>query len=117
MSEYHEMWEALPDETKDLHRALASLKEEVEAVDWYNQRIAVTDDDELREVLEHNRDEEIEHAAMVLEWLRRRMDGWDGELSTYLFTSDPVARIEGGEPEGAGGPRSNLGIGSLTEGS
>ena len=94
MTEYHEPWDAIPKETKDIHRAIKSLQEELEAVDWYHQRVAVAADDELRTILEHNRDEEIEHAAMLLEWLRRRMDGWNGELETYLFTSDPITEVE-----------------------
>jgi ferritin-like protein len=109
MSEYHEEWDALPAETKDQHRALASLREELEAVDWYNQRVAVTDDEELRVILEHNRDEEIEHAAMVLEWLRRRVSKWDEELRTYLFTTEPIAEAE----EGDQAEEASLGIGSM----
>lgn len=95
MSEYHESREALPEEVRGIHRAIASLKEELEAVDWYHQRVAVTADTELRAILEHNRDEEIEHAAMLLEWLRRNMPGWDHELKDYLFTSDPITELEG----------------------
>jgi hypothetical protein len=77
-----------------MHRALASLKEEIEAVDWYNQRADLCDSDELRAVLVHNRDEEIEHACMTLEWLRRNMDGWDEQLKTYLFKQEPITEIE-----------------------
>ena len=95
MSEYHESWDALPEEVRAVHRAIASLQEELEAVDWYHQRVAVTADAELRAILEHNRDEEIEHAAMLLEWLRRNMPGWDGELKDYLFTSEPITELEG----------------------
>lgn len=109
MSEYHEPSDALPGTTKDLHRALKSLQEELEAVDWYNQRIAVTDDDELKAILEHNRDEEIEHAAMLVEWLRRSGGTWDEELRTYLFSSDPITHVE----EGDGKPDPSLGIGSM----
>ena len=109
MSEYHEKWDALPAETKDLHRALKSLQEELEAVDWYGQRTAVADDGDLKAILEHNRDEEIEHAAMLLEWLRRRFERWDDELRTYLFTSDPITEVEGGD---AAADRS-LGIGNM----
>jgi ferritin-like protein len=97
MSEYHESWDVLPEHTRLIHRAIASLQEELEAVDWYHQRIAVTDDVELKAILAHNRDEEIEHAAMLLEWLRRNMDGWDGELKDYLFTSEPIAKLERGD--------------------
>lgn len=83
---YHEPYELLSDETRDMHRAIVSLMEELEAVDWYNQRIDVCKDDELRSVLIHNRDEEKEHAAMTLEWIRRKDPKFDEELKDYLFT-------------------------------
>ena len=82
----HEEASLLPDDVVDRHRALASLGEELEAVDWYDQRIAATKDPELKEILAHNRDEEKEHAAMVLEWIRRRDPKFDGELRDWLFT-------------------------------
>ncbi len=91
---YHEPAAELPPHVRNVHRALTSLIEELEAVDWYNQRVAVTDDEELKAVLAHNRDEEIEHAAMTLEWLRRQMPKFDEELRTYLFTSAPIAEVE-----------------------
>lgn len=94
MSEYHEPVEALSNETKDFSRALNSLKEEVEAVNWYQQRYDVTQDEELKKLLAHNRDEEIEHACMALEWLRRNMPGWDEELRTYLFQEGSITSIE-----------------------
>jgi ferritin-like protein len=109
MTEWHEQWDALPERIRDQHRALKSLQEEIEAVDWYNQRIAVTGDDSLRAILEHNRNEEVEHAAMVLEWLRRHMDGWDEELRTYVFTTDPITEVE----EAGAKPDASLGLGSL----
>lgn len=83
---YHEPVAELSDETRDMHRAITSLMEELEAVDWYNQRVDACKDDELRSILEHNRDEEKEHAAMVLEWIRRRDPSMDKELRDYLFT-------------------------------
>ncbi|HAD49494.1 MAG: ferritin [Idiomarina sp.] len=83
---YHEPYELLSDETRDMHRAIISLMEELEAMDWYNQRIDVCKDDELRSVLIHNRDEEKEHAAMTLEWIRRKDPKFDEELKDYLFT-------------------------------
>jgi hypothetical protein len=92
--EYHESWDAIPEQTKNYHRALKSLQEELEAVDWYQQRISLCGDEELAQVLAHNRDEEIEHAVMVLEWLRRNMPGWDEELRTYLFTTMPIVEAE-----------------------
>ena len=91
---YHEPVNELSDETKDMHRAITSLMEELEAVDWYNQRMDACKDPELRAILEHNRDEEKEHAAMVLEWIRRRDSKMDKELKEYLFTSKPLLQIE-----------------------
>ena len=91
---YHEAEARLTSETLDLHRALASLQEELEAVDWYQQRIDATGDAELRAILRHNRDEEKEHAAMVLEWIRRHDPGFDTRLRTYLFTEGPIAERE-----------------------
>lgn len=88
---YHEPVSELSDETRDMHRAIVSLMEELEAVDWYNQRVDACKDDELRKILEHNRDEEIEHAAMVLEWIRRRNSIFDDQLKDFLFTDKPIA--------------------------
>ncbi|MEE4293275.1 MAG: encapsulin-associated ferritin-like protein [Xanthomonadales bacterium] len=88
---YHEPIEELSDETRDMHRAIISLMEELEAVDWYNQRVDACTDPELRAILEHNRDEEKEHAAMVLEWIRRQDEAFDNELADYLFTEEPIA--------------------------
>ena len=109
-AEYHERHEDLTDTTRDLHRALASLQEELEAVDWYQQRVDATSDPALKEVLAHNRDEEIEHAAMVLEWLRRNHPVFDEQLRTYLFTTGPVVNIE---EEDAGRGDGSLGLGKL----
>lgn len=83
---YHEPIEELSDETRDMHRAIESLKEELEAVDWYNQRVNACKDPELKRILEHNRDEEKEHAAMTLEWIRKKDPVFDKELKDYLFT-------------------------------
>ena len=83
---YHEPISELSDETRDMHRAITSLMEELEAVDWYNQRADACKDPELRAILRHNRDEEKEHAAMVLEWIRRRDPKFDHELRDWLFT-------------------------------
>lgn len=88
---YHEPDDRLSNETKDMHRAIVSLMEELEAVDWYNQRVDACHDDELRAILRHNRDEEKEHAAMVLEWIRRRDPKFSGQLREYLFTETPIA--------------------------
>lgn len=91
---FHEDTDLLRPETMERHRAIVSLQEECEAVDWYDQRIDATDDPELAEVLAHNRDEEKEHAAMTLEWLRRRDPSWDEHLRTYLFTDRPILAVE-----------------------
>lgn len=88
---YHEAVEDLSDETRDMHRAIVSLMEELEAVDWYNQRADACKDPELRAILAHNRDEEKEHAAMVLEWIRRHDARLSQELKEYLFTDVPIA--------------------------
>ena len=114
---YHE--EGLSAKTKDIHRAITSLKEELEAVNWYNQRADVTEDQELQSVLEHNRNEEIEHAGMLLEYLRRNMPEFDEELATYLFKTAPITQLEElaeeGETEGESesGEDGSLGIGNL----
>jgi uncharacterized protein len=86
--------EGLPEETIDRHRAIRSLMEELEAVDWYDQRVHATSDPSLRAILAHNRDEEKEHAAMALEWLRRRDEVLDRFLRLYLFTEAPITEIE-----------------------
>jgi len=91
---YHEPMDKLSNETKELHRALNSLIEELEAVDWYQQRVDATDDEELKEILAHNRDEEKEHAAMILEWIRRNDEAMAEELKTYLFTEGKITEIE-----------------------
>ena len=111
---YHEPYELLSDETKDMHRALVSLQEELEAVDWYQQRADVCKDPDLRAVLVHNKNEEIEHAAMTLEWIRRNNDKFDEDLGTYLNTTGPITAVEavaegkvpggGNGKEGGGAP-------------
>jgi uncharacterized protein len=117
----HEDANKLGAEVIDQHRAIVSLMEELEAVDWYNQRAKATSNPDLRAILEHNRDEEKEHAAMVLEWLRRGDPKLSQHLKTYLFTEEPVTEIEadimGETGAGDGGPPAasdgSLGIGSL----
>jgi ferritin-like protein len=94
MSDYHEPPEQLSPEARDFHRALLSLREEIEAVDWYHQRVELCHDHQLSRVLAHNRDEEIEHACMALEWLRRNMPGWDEQLKKYLFSSEPDITVQ-----------------------
>ena len=88
---YHEPINELSDQTRDMHRAIISLIEELEAVDWYNQRVDACKNQELKAILAHNRDEEKEHAAMVLEWIRREDPAFDHELKDYLFTDQPIA--------------------------
>lgn len=90
---YHEA--ELREETRDMHRAIVSLMEELEAVDWYNQRVDACKDRELRAILAHNRDEEKEHAAMTLEWIRRHDPAFDKELRDYLFTEKAIVALEG----------------------
>ena len=87
---YHESIDDLTDVTRDMHRAIISLMEEIEAVDCYNQRVDSCKDDDLRKILAHNRDEEKEHAAMVLEWIRRQDASFDKELRDFLFTDKPI---------------------------
>jgi uncharacterized protein len=98
----HESSDVLKPETVDRHRAIVSLMEELEAVDWYDQRVDAAKDDELRAILAHNRDEEKEHAAMLLEWLRRHDPVFDKQLRTYLFTDKPILEVEEAAEHGAG---------------
>ncbi len=92
--ELHESRETLKPQTLDRNRAIASLIEELEAVAWYDQRVDAAADDELRAILAHNRDEEKEHAAMILEWLRRHDPKLDEQLRNYLFTDKAVLEVE-----------------------
>jgi len=94
---YHEAEEKLSAETKDMHRALVSLQEELEAIDWYRQRADVAGSEALKAVLLHNMEEEVEHACMVLEWLRRHVPVFDKNLRTYLFQTKPITEIEQAE--------------------
>jgi hypothetical protein len=87
---YHEPVELLSAETLDFHRAVESLIEELEAVDWYNQRTEACKDPELKAILAHNRDEEVEHASMTLEWIRRRSAAFDKQLRKALFKTGPI---------------------------
>jgi ferritin-like protein len=123
----HEDPETLGPEVIDRHRAITSIMEELEAVDWYDQRAKATGNAELRAILEHNRDEEKEHAAMAIEWLRRVDPKFDEHLRTFLFKDGPITEIEttlhdggkGSEPEGGAADKpvadGSLGIGSLRE--
>jgi len=116
MSDYHEKIEDLSSQTKNFTRALHSLKEEIEAVDWYNQRVDASDDPELAAIMAHNRDEEIEHACMALEWLRRNMPAWDENLRMFLFSTGDITEVEenmeAGQDGGVPGEgNTDLGIG------
>lgn len=126
---YHESADLLPEATKDFHRAIESLIEELEAVDWYQQRADATKEETLRAVLLHNRNEEVEHAMMTLEWLRRRDAKIDETARMFLFAEGEITQIEaakkaamaagaGGSGGGTSAPTpsaspSSLGIGSL----
>lgn len=123
---YHEAADLLPEPSKDLHRAILSLMEELEAIDWYQQRADATKDGALKAVMLHNRNEEVEHAMMTLEWIRRRDAKFDETARTYLFTELPITEVEEAKKAaaagGAGAPGSptktaahaaSLGIGSL----
>ncbi len=115
----HEPVELLDAGTIDRHRAIVSLREELEAIDWYDQRVHATEDATLAAVLAHNRDEEKEHAVMTLEWIRRHDPVLDRHLRTYLFTTEDILSIEaeqaqGAAPEGAGD--GSLGLGQPREG-
>src|SRR3954462_8115504 len=91
---YHEPIDRLRPATIDRHRAIQSIMEELEAVDWYDQRADSTDDPDLKRVLGHNRDEEKEDAPLTVEWLRRNDPVLDRRLRTYLFTEGPIVEIE-----------------------
>jgi ferritin-like protein len=119
----HEAVELLSDDTKNMHRAIVSLKEELEAVDWYQQRAEACTDAELRAVLTHNKNEEIEHAMMVLEWIRRHQPNFDQNIQTYINTKGSILEVEAAKGDSAGGGGSagkssstSLGIGSLKGG-
>lgn len=111
--DYLEPVQEMDNEHREYIRALSSLREEIEAVDWYTQRVAVATDPELKAIMHHNAIEEMEHAVMTLEWLRRNMEGWDEQMRTYLFTEGSILDVEenAGDEEGAGS--GDLGIGQL----
>ena len=122
----HEPQESLSQDSVDQHRALVSLQEELEAVDWYRQRADAAGDEDARAILLHNMREEIEHACMLLEWLRRRNPDFDAQMRTYLFTEGDITEAEetetgGGPPAPAAsrqadpGPPARLTVGSLKE--
>jgi uncharacterized protein len=100
---FHIPLEKLSSHTKQMHYAISSLMEELEAVDWYYQRADDTDDAELKAILLHNAHEEIEHAAMVLEWLRRNDRTFDKHLREYLFQPGSIVGREHAVEGGSGG--------------
>ncbi len=112
MSEFHEPPEELSPQTRNFRRALNSLMEEIEAIDWYQQRIDSCTDDQLKKIIEHNKLEEMEHASMMLEWLRRNMDGWDEKLKMYLYKEGDLTKIENNIDSG-GEEQKDLGIGAI----
>ncbi|MDI1477046.1 encapsulin-associated ferritin-like protein [Polyangium sp. y55x31] len=109
---YHEPYDVLSPAARDMHRAIWSLIEELEAIDWYAQRAEVTGDAELRAVLLHNRAEEIEHAMMNLEWIRRQDSLFDKNIRTYLLKDVPITEIEAEEEAKAGGGGASEGAGA-----
>ena len=115
----HESEEQLTVATRDMHRAIVSLMEELEAIDWYGQRADATQDSELREILLHNRAEEQEHAAMVLEWIRRHDRTFEAKLREYLFTEGSIVgrekALEQSDGASPNGSRSPVRLGSLRE--
>jgi ferritin-like protein len=90
----HEPLELLSTATLNMHRAIVSLMEELEATDWYQQRAEACPDPDLKRVLTHNKNEEIEHASMLLEWIRRHDSRFDEMLRKYLFTDLPITEVE-----------------------
>jgi ferritin-like protein len=112
---YHESPDLLTEDTRNMHRAIVSLTEELEAIDWYQQRADACSDPQLKDVLLHNKNEEIEHATMLMEWIRRHGDHFNETMRKYLFTEQPIAEIE--KSAGADSPApmatDTLGIGSM----
>lgn len=114
---FHEPREQLPPAVLNLKRALASIIEELEAVSWYNERAAGETDAELIEILLHNRNEEIEHAMMLLEWVRRKYPEFAEEMKTYMFTKAPITELEDAQEASEQPQTTNPANGSLNIGS
>ena len=112
---YHESLDLLTEETRNMHRAIVSLMEELEAIDWYQQRADACSDPQLKDVLVHNKNEEIEHATMVMEWIRRHNDCFDEMMRKYLFTEQEITGIEKGAGTDGAAPSASatLGIGGM----
>lgn len=115
---YHEPLDLLSEDTRTMHRAIVSLMEELEAIDWYQQRADACSDPQLKDVLMHNKTEEIEHATMLLEWIRRHNGHFDRMMRLLLFTEAPITRIEkDAEAQGSATPSAAaLGIGGMKKG-
>ena len=115
-NDYHELVNEMSQKDRDIVRAIVSLKEEIDAVDCYHQRVATSSNEELNRLLLHNQHEEMEHAIMLLEWLRRNQDGWDEQMRTYLFTNKDLTKVEEDAESGESSKASSdeeLGIGEL----
>lgn len=112
----HEPAELLSAETNEMHRAILSLVEELQAIDAYQQRADVCADLPLKEILLHNKNEEVEHASMLIEWIRRHNDRFDLQLRRYLFTEADVVAIEGAPGPSGRGSGESLGIGGRKKG-
>ncbi len=108
---YHEPLELLSEATRNLHRAIVSLCEELQAVDWYHQRAEASSDDELRAVITHNENEEIEHAMMNLEWIRRHSSVFDANIKKYLGSTGSIIAVESAARGEASGASASLGVG------
>ncbi|HEV8307447.1 MAG TPA: ferritin-like domain-containing protein [Methylomirabilota bacterium] len=117
---FHEAEEHLAPKTRDMHRAIVSLMEELEAIDWYQQRMDATGDPDLQAILRHNRDEEKEHAAMVLEWIRRQDPVFDTKLREYLFSEGSIVgreeAIQNGDGSAPAAGAARVSVGSLRGG-
>lgn len=115
--DYHEPAREMSEHERDLTRALKTLIEEIEAVFWYTQRVAVSSNKEIADIMQHNSEEEMEHAMMTLEWLRRNQPGWDEHMRTFLFTEGPIMEAEKAGKEDGGekdsGSSDSLNIGQL----
>lgn len=110
---YTEPADSLSEKARDTAMVLKSLREEIEAVDYYNQRADVTKDEQVRALLLHNRNEEIEHAVMCLEWLRREIPEFDVNMRKFFFTSSPLTQVEGSVADAAPSGTGSLNIGKL----
>ena len=110
-STYHESLDLLTEDTRNMHRAIVSLMEEMEAIDWYQQRADACSDPQLKDVLLHNKNEEIEHATMLMEWIRRHSEHFDQMLRRYLFTEAPITGIEKAAEANGPAPSTALALG------